>query len=188
MIITFPKRTRLFILMWIIICIVSSLILYNTNDAIGYLFVFFLLAFGVSFPSFIDYKKMFKTNSWVKDTGTILDITIKSHIEFGRDSVNPPVYFPLITYKYSYNGIKYKSQNFSLVENDYRYIFESDVKNLIKEFSLDSKVEIWINPNNPSQTFIKKKISKEILFNNIAYNILSGILVMLGMYIFMYYK
>ncbi|WP_428738388.1 DUF3592 domain-containing protein [Sulfurimonas sp.] len=179
----FPKKTRFYILMWSLIGISSLVIVFYMQSVQSFSFVLFFISLAISMPSLIAYKKLIEINSWIKLKATVIKISVESRIEFGRSDVNPPVFFPLVVYEYEYQNVKYKSQKFSIVDDDYKYIFEQDVQKLIKDISVDSEIEIWINPKNPDQALINKKISKELIFNYIAYNLLSLMFVILGIYI-----
>jgi len=179
----FHKKTLLFSLIWMFIGLTSLFIHLYINNEKSYSYILFLIAFGISIPPFLDYKKLFQIKNWTNIKGKVVNISIESHIEIGRSDVNPPVFFPVITYEYIYNNLKYKSHKFSIIDDDYKYIFEEDVKKIIKNISLYSEIVVFINPKDPSQALINKKISKELLFNNISYNFLSLAFIIMGIYL-----
>jgi len=181
----FPKKTKKVLFTWLLITIVSFVMLLSIQNEKYYSFIFIILALGISFSSMIDYLKIFNTFKWIKIKAIPLNIKIESYIELGRSDVNPPVYYPYIRYIYIYNNNEYISDKYSIIEDDYRYIFKDNVREMIKNISLNTEIEIFVNPKIPSQSVIINKFSKELIFNHISYGILSIFLLIISAIIFL---
>lgn len=146
-------KENLFNLMLIIITLFS--ILFFAKYGIGVI----LTTIGMVYYSYryiyLHNQKLDQAKKWEKVDGEILKKRlIRVANFFDRACAG---YLPKITYRYDYNGESYTSSNLSLAD---RYVATHDkeeAQNFMKSLFKDEKIIVYVNPKNPTETYIYDK-------------------------------
>jgi len=143
-----------------------------------------MTAFGVFYINQVKIAK-----GWKIVKGHIIDLDIEEIS--GADQNTSMSYYPDIKYEYSYAGQAYFNQSIvfhsSLSLGLPEGVFagtESDVQDFLKKYSLNSTIDVYVNPKNPTESIIVNNFH----IRDFIYLIAGFLLISLALHLFIFRK
>ena len=162
----------------------------HCNKSYKYLIaVILILGLIISAFGIIYLNQVKSTQGWKIAKGNIIDLGIDEIPNAGKD--NPISFYPDIKYEYSYEGQTYFNQSIGyyskLTPGVPDGVFagtESEVQDFLKGYSLNSIIDVYINPNNPSESIIVKNIH----LRDFIYLLIGFFLIIFAVHLFVFRK
>ena len=162
----------------------------HCNKSYKYLIVLILiLGLVITVYGILYLNQVKSTKAWEVAKGHIIDLGIDEIPNSSKD--NPISFYPDIKYEYSYNGQTYFNQSIGfyseLTPGLPDGVFagtESEVQNFLKDYSLNSVIDVYVNPDDPSESILINSIR----IRDFIYLLTGCFLIVLALHLFVFRK
>jgi len=159
-----------FILYPILIISIITILILSKDMNFFILSCLFGLGLGLIFHYGKIIYKIYNTNHWIYKNAKILSIEIESVLTKDR-WIETELYYPIIHYKFTYQNKTFSSKVFSIIQYDFPFYDNTNnlqtensyLSEYLRELTIGSTIPIFINPNNPFESVIKRSASKDVL-------------------------
>ena len=162
----------------------------HCNKSYKYLIVAILIL-GLIITTFgVVYLNQVKsTRGWKVAKGNIIDLGVEEIPNVSKD--NPISYYPDIKYEYSYGGQTFFNQSIGFYSKFTPGVpegvfagTESEVQHFLKGYSLNSIVDVYVNPHNPTESIIVN----DLQVRDFIYLLTGFLLIALALHLFVFRK
>jgi hypothetical protein len=132
------------------------------NMDIEYIFglVFIFAGAYAIVQAWLDILKGKRSEDWPKVYGEILATEVSS----SSDVYDGVMYYPLVRYRFEYLGAQYESENIKIGSFLTGSIIKSFSRNAIEQYHPKQTVTIYVCPDDPTNSVLKRGISKASYF------------------------
>lgn len=116
----------------------------------GVCFLFFMIGIFLMIAGIRNRKKAQESTSWPSVQGSITNAWVETQEHEDDDGSKTITYFPRWEYEFTVDGKTHTSQNISFggTGGSHR---ESDAEERLKQYPLNSQVQVFYNPANPEE-------------------------------------
>ena len=116
-------------------------------------FLFFVIGIFIMITGIRNRKKAEESTSWPSVQGTITNAWVETQVHKDDDGSKTISHFPRWEYEFAVSGMTYTSQKIRFGITG-RSDSESDARERLKQYPLNSEVWVFYNPSNPEEAVL----------------------------------